>query len=539
MSLSKRICILYCSLLLLMWILCLRLYTLSGSGNKALTVLDGQYSGRIDITQRSGLIYDRYFEVLSHDKYTGLLVVNPSECENISGFSNDAQQLTDEWRSSQIIEKAAQGIPFTVTVSSIEAGKRLSDKYKGVYFVQGAEENTDTAQHFIGYSQGNRGITGLRYHYNDLLYRELYTKSYGTFSRNAANRSISKLTLHDMCGKNTDGIITSIDKELQHFCDSLESLIKSGCIVVADSSNGEILALSSFPHYDASNLSYYLDSEKGELLNRSVQSYTPGSVFKIIISASALEANPHYYDYTYSCMGSIDIDSNTFNCHKKQGHGTLSMKDAFAQSCNCYFMALASEIGIEKIILTARKAGLDTPAAADFLYESSHRFINTENTSAGYLANISIGQGDLCISPLDMINVMICASTGYSVPLSAVLGKVSDGKAVFTEQSRKKKVFTQKTVDLLCTMMEECVNSGTGRYGKSEDVRMGGKTATAQTGRFNKEGVEYVHKWFCGFYDGTGKRYVFCILCDNTPENLLSPSVVSGKLSLYFKENGY
>ena len=77
-----------------MWILCLRLYTLSGNSNKALTVLDGQYSGRIDITQRSGLIYDRYFEVLSHDKYTGLLVVNPSECENISVYTAPFEVLS-------------------------------------------------------------------------------------------------------------------------------------------------------------------------------------------------------------------------------------------------------------------------------------------------------------------------------------------------------------------------------------------------------------------------------------------------------------
>ena len=87
--------------------------------------------------------------------------------------------------------------------------------------------------------------------------------------------------------------------------------------------------------------------------------------------------------------------------------------------------------------------------------------------------------------------------------------------------------------------MEECVNTGTGKSGKIEDVRMGGKTATAQTGRFDPNGVEYVHKWFCGYYEGIGKTYIFCILCDNTPENKLSPAVVSGKLCSFLKENMY
>ena len=540
MQREKRICILYSALLLCLWLLCVKLYLLSsGQDNKALTVLDGQYSSRLVIAQRSGFIYDRYFELLSHDECTGILTVNPSEITNLQEVSLEISKNTPNFAQSEILEKIHVGSPFKVTVKDNNSAIRLCKKYSGLYYTAAFDENNSLARHFLGYSRENKGITGLRGYYSTFLYNKLSSQSDVVFTRNAINQSMSPLKINDRSYNSTDGIITTLDKKLQTFCDSLEADIKSGCVVVADSENGEILALSSFPSYDVQNLSLYLDSQKGELLNRVLYSYTPGSIFKIIVSAAALEKDSGYIDFTHTCSGSIQADDHVLKCHLSQGHGTLSMKDAFALSCNCYYVALAKEIGLKKIVETAKITGLDKASQADFLKEATHSFPDFENLSDGYLANISIGQGDLCVSPLDMINVMICAVTGYRTFPRAILGAVQNGKGIYTEPPVKTRVFSKNTADLLCNMMEECVNTGTGKSGKIEDVRMGGKTATAQTGRFDPNGVEYVHKWFCGYYEGIGKTYIFCILCDNTPENKLSPAVVSGKLCSFLKENMY
>lgn len=538
MKCHVRASILYCCILLCLFALCLRLYILSDVNNKALTVLDGQYTGRLDITERSGFIYDRYFDIISHDACTGILVVNPNECSDIKAMTSDISKITAV-NQSELVDKIHEGIPFTVWVNNKGSAERMSEKYNGLYYCETYEENTSTAQHFIGYSRDGEGVTGLRKYENDLLYHKLYEKKYATFSNNALSMSMSPLSMQDKGFSSTDGIITTLDSRLQRFCDGLEDEVKSGCIIVADASNGDILAMSSFPSYDTALLEDYLFSKKGELINRALSSFTPGSVFKIIVSACALEEDEAYYEFKHECKGSIQVYDTTFNCHKKSGHGEISMKDAFALSCNCYYVALARQLGLDKIAGTAKKLGLDKPMAADFLTETSHSFIDESSDLPGYLANISFGQGDLCLSPIDMISVMISACTGYSCKLHTILGEVKDGRAEYRQETEKTAVFSNKTVEMLCRMMEECVNSGTGRSAKIEGVRIGGKTGTAQTGRFDGNGVEYVHKWFCGFYDGLEKRYVFSVLCDNSTEKNSTSCVVSSEIFAYLKENKY
>ncbi len=535
----RRAVVLYCTILLLFWLLCLRLYVLSKGQHTAMTVLDGQYSSRLDIAQRSGFVYDRYLQLLSHDECTGILMVNPAQCKDYRRFSQEISQAALFLSQSEIEEKLYEGVPFKVTVDSKEKGEKLTEKLDGVYYCSTYTENTVTAPHLLGYSRENRGVTGMRLAYNELLYGKLYAKNTAAFSGNALKMSMSPLSIDDTSYNSRDGIVTTIDKDLQLFCNSLEDSVQSGAVIVAEADSGEILALSSFPSYDASRLEDYLSSDKGELINKAASSYTPGSVFKIIVSAAALELSPSFAVFTHNCEGSIQVDDNVFRCHKASGHGELDMKEAFANSCNCYYVALAQQIGADSIERICRKLGLYESAKADFLTEAKCNFPSFDNRDSGYLANISFGQGDLLLSPMDMINVTSCAVGGYRVPLSLIEGQIEDGCGKYNPPKEKYRVFSDKTVQLLVNMMEECVNNGTGMSAKIEGAQTGGKTATAQTGRKDGNGVEYVHKWFCGFYRGVEKTYVFCILCDNTLENNLSPSVVSAHICRYLKENMY
>ena len=86
--------------------------------------------------------------------------------------------------------------------------------------------------------------------------------------------------------------------------------------------------------------------------------------------------------------------------------------------------------------------------------------------------------------------------------------------------------------------MEKCVESGTGISAKVQDVRVGGKTATAQTGRFDEYGVEYVHKWFCGVYPADKPRISICVLIDNVTGENMSPAVIFSQICLFLKEKG-
>ncbi len=530
---QKRVCVLYCAIVAAASLLLARLFCLSiPESNRSLTVLEGQYTGRVDVCERTGFIYDRNGYVISHkaDGFTAL--VNPAECTDVLGCAVSLSQVSVAAQMSEIYEKVIEGVPFTLSLTS-ELPKQVS----GVYVFRKYEQNNDIAKHFLGYSNSDgNGMCGIRKAYDTLLGKELYSRVSARFDTNAKRESLSDFTVNTQKYLSDDGIVTTIDRDLQFFCDGLSQDIPSGAVVVADVKTGEILSLSSYPGYDVENIEQILDSEKGELLNRAAMSFTPGSVFKIVVAAAALEKDEGLYGLEYICDGNIEIDGNVFKCHKYDGHGKVDMKTAFAESCNTYFINLGREIGLEQIVGTAKKLELDVPTKADFVEEGTNYFIDENNASDGYLANISFGQGDLCLSPMDMIRVVGAVSTGYLTGLKTVKGQIKDGGFEIDVFGEKVRIFSKSTCKKLKEMMKMCVSAGTGTAGGIYGVNTGGKTATAQTGRFNGEGVEYVHKWFCGVYPIENPRISVCILCDDVTDENVSSAVVFAKICSYLYE---
>jgi len=535
MKYQKRICFLYCFLVFSISLLVARLYNLSKDDtNKSMAVLDGQYTGRITVCERSGFIYDRNGRLVSHDVSEKVALINPAECKNALLCAEKLSKYALVSSASEVYEKIMEGIPFTVCL----ADDGEMPKTEGVYVFDTYRENYSVAKHFLGYNNTDgEGVSGLRGAYNELLSNCLYSRVSASFDTNAKRMSLSAFNLETQKYLSRDGVVTTLDKELQEFCDGLCDEIKSGAVVAANVKTGEILALSSFPQYDINNLAQVLSSDKGEFINRAKESFTPGSAFKTVVAAAALETDKLLFEMKYKCTGSVEVEGHTFKCHKKSGHGEIDMTEAFAESCNTYFINLGQIIGIEAIDRTCKGLGLDKPNRADFLEETANYYPDTVLESMGYLANISFGQGDLCLSPLDMIKTVIAASTGYSTPLSSVLGEIKDGEFVSDEKEGKKRIFSENTCEKLLIMMRKCVESGTGSTAKTYGVNTGGKTATAQTGRFDGEGVEYVHKWFCGVYPIENPRIAICVLCDNETDTNVSPSVVFGKICAFLLEN--
>ena len=534
---EKRVCAVFCVIVFSAYLLISRLYNLSKPDtNSSMAVLDGQYTGRIDVCRRSGFVYDRNGNLLSHVKDGEIALVNPAECTDALFCADKLSERAVVSDCSDIYEKIMDGVPFTATLA--ESDEKMS--LDGVYVFDRYKETCDTAIHFLGYNNSDgAGMCGLRAEYGELLGGELCSEVSATFEINAKRMSMSPFTLNKERYLSNDGIVTTLDKNLQMLCDRLEGPIESGAVVVSNAVTGEIVALSSFPSYRVENIGEILDSDKGELLNRALESFTPGSVFKIIVAAAALEKDERLWDYTYECRGCCEIDGNIFRCHNINGHGQISMMEAFANSCNTYFISLGSIVGAEDICKTMKKLRLDEKTTAGFLEETTNHFIDEENTSAGYLANISFGQGNLCLSPLDMTRVVSAVSTGYICPLSVIRGKVTDGCFYEEAKPERTRVFSDNTSEKMLIMMKECVQNGTGKHEGSQKGNTGGKTATAQTGRFNGDGVEYVHKWFCGVYPADNPRYSVCILRDFSTRQEVSLAVIFGNICEYLHENGY
>ena len=533
---EKRVCVMYSVIVAFAILLCARLYNLSQPDtNRSMQVLDGQYTGRITVCSRSGFVYDRNGNVISHSVAGRTALVNPAECEDVLLYSEKLSAVSLVSDASDIYEKLLEGVPFTLSVSY----DAQTDGLEGVYIFDIYEEDTDFAKHFLGYNNVDGvGMSGLRKAYGQLLGQELKSTVSASFDTNAKRVSLSPFIMNTQKYLSYDGVVTTLDKNLQNFCDGLGSEIQSGAVVVTDVDSGKILASSSFPVYDADNIVEYLDSDKGELVNRVTTSFTPGSVFKIVVAAAALENDENLFDYKYTCTGEIKVGKDTFRCHKHSGHGEISMEKAFAHSCNTYFINLGQIIGLSEIIKTAKKLELDECVGADFLRENTNFFIDENSESIGYLANISFGQGELCLSPLDMTRIIIAASTGELVTLSAVLGEMREEEFVKNEKGKSQRIFCENTCKKMRQMMKSCIDEGTGGAAAVYGVNTGGKTATAQTGRFSQDGVEYLRKWFCGVYPIENPRISVCVLLDDVIDENVSPSVIFGKICSFLLENG-
>lgn len=234
----------------------------------------------------------------------------------------------------------------------------FSAKGAAVFKIYDKNPSYIPAVQLMGYldSQGRHGKSGLSLTFDDRLYFDVTTSA--SVAANAAGGML--LGIEPERNDNSDHIRKRPchHPRLQNPAGGRKRLsgIKKGAIAVTKTGSGEILALASVPSFSPRNLSAALKNPDSPFLNRSLCNYNLGSIFKICVVCAALESGIPA-DFSYCCTGSIDC-GNTFFCHKSDGHGSIDMSEAFAKSCNTYFIALAKEVGADKIYGMAQKLGL-------------------------------------------------------------------------------------------------------------------------------------------------------------------------------------
>lgn len=524
---SKRAVAVYCGFLMCLCFLCARLYRLS-EGNRSLDVLGGQYSRKLDVAQRSAFVYDRNMQLISHKPDGYIILTDPAALEgSVNSLCAQLSDVSDK-DADGLSDRLLSGKTLLITADGSADVSELSEK-KGMYVFPKYAETDGIAVHLMGYKNSDGiGMSGLQKEYTGIL-SELSGNVSAVYQANAVNAVMTDggFTVCDKGYTTRDGVVLTIDKELQEFCDNLgKEYIDCGAVVVCDVKTGEILACSSFPEYDQKRVGDYLNSDRAELVNRVEKTFTPGSVFKLVVAAAALEQSKDNFDFEYTCTGSIEVGGETFRCHKKSGHGAQTLSDAFANSCNTYFVALGRKIGMEQIVKTARNMGLGQPVFADILSSDAANLPDNTDSDEKLLANISFGQGTLLVSPLDMINVTNVCATGFLPTLSAVKGIYSGQMLKQPQKNEPVRVLSDETVAKMKIMMRKCVTDGTGNGAFIKSVPNGGKTATAQTGQRLSDGSEILHRWFCGVYPLEDPKYSVCVLCDGNGRTRISPAEI-------------
>lgn len=275
---------------------------------------------------------------------------------------------------------------------------------------------------------------------------------------------------------------------------------RSGSAFIFNYKTGETLVKISAPTYDPMHVPEDLltnEQYNGVLLDHTlVSSYTPGSVFKLITAAAAMDTFSDWDTRTYTCENSFSIDSSTVTC--LDWHGSLSMEAAMGHSCNIYFAKLALDIGAEKLQETAEKMGFNERFSFDSVTTALSK-IDLSAASDIELAWSAVGQADLLANPYHMALLMGAIANGGSTPEPYIIGNGTGTKYTLTDRS---------TANRLHDLMRTTVSY---YYG---DSRFEGYTVCAKTGTAEVSGQD-PNCWIVGFTEDADAPYAFAICVED------------------------
>jgi Cell division protein FtsI/penicillin-binding protein 2 len=448
------------------------------------TTTESGYTQRLNIASRRGFIYDRNDIPIAGVKDGYVTLIDPSK-----GGGNSYPHLVDNLRKT---------VPYTIFTDTFYDD---SGSYSVPFYRRYPDENGTPAAHIIGYINGDGiGVSGTEYYFDSYLTLNS-GEIYMTYQADGVNNMFGGLPvfLYDVGYSHDSGVVLTLDIELQ---ESVEKMWKNldigkGAVVIADIVTGEILVSASFPTFNTNNISAYLNSNEGEFINRCARGFTPGSVFKIITACAALDNHINYMYTKYECTGE--------HCYAGIAHGAVNMADAFANSCNGYFYRIINMIGIDRLNETAEKFGI-----------GQYDYIDMFRTGKGKLdmqvpRNASIGQGGILCTPYEITRV-ICTIMNDGVFTDLHLFKGFYGNSYAENNVTGEQVIKKYTASVMKSMMRAVVTDGIGRnavYNDSDNGKIGGKTASAQSGQYDADGNEIIHSWFAG-YNGDLVITVFC-----------------------------
>lgn len=461
---------------------------------------------RVTVSNLRGTIYDCNMTPLTNNvmEYTAAILPTP-----------DAITMLSEKLNNQDFEDAVESLRKNKPTICV-VPKKISNDSITTTAVYRKDKSNSTACHILGYTDSSgHGVSGLEYAYDDLLYSgETLTAVFATNGKGEAICGIRPYFENDFSVLD-NGVVSTIDVNIQNIAEQSAQKLNSGCIIVAEASNAKIRALVSVPTFNIENLSGSLNDDAFPLVNRALTAYSVGSVFKPCVAAAALEKN--LGSYSFECIGGLKIGDRIFKCHNTSGHGVMNLESALAQSCNCFFYDFAISLGGSSIYKMASSLNFGMHLClADNIYTAKGNLPKSSTLATdAAVANLSIGQGELLVSPVSMLPLYCAIATdgSYYVP-SLVEKTLKDGEETQYNIGSPTKVMSSYTASILRKYLQTVITDGTGSEAKPKCCDAAGKTATAQTGRYYDNGVEITNSWFCGFFPADNPQYVVIVMSD-------------------------
>jgi len=342
-----------------------------------------------------------------------------------------------------------------------------------------------------------------------------------------------------------DNVQLTIDSALAAYAASVFPQDKAGAVVVMNYRTGEVLTQQSFPNFDPENITLSVRNHpQNPFLNRAVQELNaPGSTFKIVTAAAALENFQDAATRSYQCTGQYQAENRLITdagtdleAGKITQHGQINMQRAFQVSCNNTFAQIALQMGDAALRKTAEKFGFnDNFLFKDLVVENSS--YPKENRNTGELAWTGAGQSALTATPMHMCLIAAAvANDGVMMEPRLVLSAVSQMGAAHAEFTPKvyRTAMTAENAAVLQEYMRSVVTNGTGTAAAIPGIKVCGKTGSAE-----KDTQENTNAWFVGYLDEEESPYAICVVVEDAGGGGSVAAPIARKIFTWMLENGY
>lgn len=496
-----------------------------------------------------------------------VLATNKSVC-TISVIHNQIEE------PEKVIEMLVRelGIPEETArkrvekVSSIERVKTNVAKETGdairAYGLSGVKVDEDYKRYYpygtlaskvLGFTGAdNQGILGLEVKYDEYLQGTngkilTLTDARGIEIENAGESRLEPVNGYDLC--------LSLDRNIQMYCEQAAKKVctkksaDSVSVIVMNPQNGELMAMVNYPEFDL-NDPFTLVGDTGEsvsaeekqnLLNKMWRNqcisdtYEPGSTFKIITAAAALEEGVVKLDDAFFCPGYKIVEDRRIRCARTTGHGAETFETGIMNSCNPVFMELGERLGAENFAGYFKQFGLLSKTNIDLPGEAGTIMHKTENIGPVELATISFGQS-FQITPIQLVTTVSSIINGGTrvTPHFGVSVQDADGNTAKTfSYETHENICTAETSETMRYLLEKVVSEGTGKNAKIEGFSIGGKTATSQT--LPRSDHKYISS-FLGFAPADNPQVLVLVVINN-PQGIYYGGTIAAPVAKEIFEN--
>lgn len=533
-------------------------------GNELRTRAESQQTARTAVTASRGTIYDRNGKPLAESSSVNTVICNPQQLKEDGAAETVSRYLADilNLDYNEVYAKATKSnryqtikkritVEETEQIQALKKDKELKKMFTGVYFETDSKRyySFSIAPHLIGFTgYDNNGLQGIEKTFDDAL----TGKAGSVFSaKTASGVSMDYQYEEREDAKKGADVILTIDETIQHYLEKyLESAIKECALkegaagIIMNPKTCEIYAMATKPDFNLNapydidqfrNLAYGLDqqeefdnidSDNEEKRNESVaamrnkmwrnkaisDTYEPGSTFKILTAAMALEENVVSLDTPFYCAGWKQVADRKIRCHKVTGHGAQTFLQGVQNSCNPVFMETGLRVGSEKFMEYFKAFGLTERTGIELIGESNSIYYHNKLSETD-LATSSFGQG-FSITPIQLIRAISAVINGGNLMKPQIVKEIRDENGVVKSYQPQvvNKVISEETSKMMREILETVVSSphGGGKNAYIKGYRIGGKTGTSEKGRNNNKRIAS----FVGFAPADDPQIICLIMLD-------------------------